>query len=139
MEYLNLLLLMDANALYFAERELRLRGADLLRVIKVVGEMDAAIAIASFRTGSKQWTRPSFVAPNGPAVFADLCHPLVSDAVPNSITLAPPHGVLVTGSNMSGKSTFLRTVGRVGGDWLREPAIAPATSVRRCSGRSCGD
>lgn len=29
----------------------------------------------------------------------------------NSIALAPPHGVLVTGSNISGKSTLLRAVG----------------------------
>ena len=43
--------------------------------------------------------------------MTDLCHPLLVEAVPNSIGLAPPHGILVTGSNMSGKSTFLRTIG----------------------------
>jgi DNA mismatch repair ATPase MutS len=43
--------------------------------------------------------------------LSDIRHPLVADAVPNSLQLGPPHGVLVTGSNMSGKSTLLRTVG----------------------------
>jgi energy-coupling factor transporter ATP-binding protein EcfA2 len=35
----------------------------------------------------------------------------VDDAVPNSIVIRAGRGVLITGSNMSGKSTFLRTVG----------------------------
>ncbi|HOL16714.1 MAG TPA: hypothetical protein PLY40_00355 [Bacillota bacterium] len=37
-------------------------------------------------------------------------HPLLKDAVANSITM-DRQGVLITGSNMSGKSTFLRTLG----------------------------
>ena len=40
----------------------------------------------------------------------DLVHPLVETAVPNSIRLEAK-GALVTGSNMSGKSTFLRALG----------------------------
>ncbi|MGI9625682.1 MAG: MutS-related protein, partial [Longimicrobiales bacterium] len=32
-------------------------------------------------------------------------------AVPNSVTMSPGRGLVITGSNMSGKSTFLRTVG----------------------------
>ena len=52
LEYLNLLFLVDLTVLYFAAREIRARGAALLRVIAAVGDVDAAISIASFRTGS---------------------------------------------------------------------------------------
>lgn len=38
-----------------------------------------------------------------------MYHPLIQDPVPNSLTVGA-QGILVTGSNMSGKSTFLRTV-----------------------------
>jgi hypothetical protein len=111
LELINQLLLMDASALYLASRELKSRAPHLLRTIETVGEIDAAIAITSFRVGTGRWVRPSFVSANAAVVLTDLRHPLIDEAVPNSVALAPPRGLLVTGSNMSGKSTFLRTVG----------------------------
>jgi DNA mismatch repair ATPase MutS len=110
-EYLNLILLLDANAWYFGMRELHARADSLVRVIAAVGEVDAALAVASVRAGTDGWTRPRFLEHGAPILFADVRHPLVANAVPNSIRLAPPHGVLLTGANMSGKSTLLRTVG----------------------------
>ena len=112
-ELCNLLFLLDANGLYFSDRELRAHGDALLRVVAAVGEVDAAVSMASVRAGTPYWIRPSFTPAGSRASFAGLRHPLIDgdDAVPNSIVLGPPHGVLVTGSNMSGKSTFVRTVG----------------------------
>jgi len=142
LEYLNMQLLMDVNALYFASHELQSKAAHLRRVIETVGEIDAAIAVASFRAGVDQWTRPKFVPPRMPAVLADLRHPLVAAPVPNSISLAPPHGVLVTGSNMAGKSTFLRTVGvnavlaQSINTCLARGYEAPVYQVRGCIGRA---
>ena len=109
-EYLNMVFWLDANALFFGARELTERAPELLRVIAGVGEVDAAISVASYRAGTPGWTRPVF-NPAGSALLNDIRHPLLADAVPNSIMLTPPHGVIITGSNMSGKSTFLRTVG----------------------------
>ena len=60
----------------------------------------------------------------------------------NSITLCPPHGVLVTGSNMSGKSTFIRTLGvnailaQTINTCLATEYDAPVFAVRSCIGRS---
>jgi hypothetical protein len=142
LELLNVLFLLDANALYFATSELQAHGRQLLNVIEAAGEIDAAIAVASFRQEAEQWVRPRFVDREAPASFLDLRHPLVDDAVPNSITLAPPHGVLVTGSNMSGKSTFLRTVGvnvvlaQTVNTCLARAYQAPVYQVRSCIGRA---
>jgi len=86
-------------------------GPALLRVIAAVGDVDAAIGVASYRTGTPQWTRPRFLPAGSLSVLTDLRHPLMAAAVPNSIALGPPHGILVTGSNMSGKTTFVRTLG----------------------------
>ncbi len=141
-EYLNVFLLLDANALYFGARELRRRGPELLRVLAAVGEYDAANAVASFRAGTPGWTTPVFREPGEPVVMNDLRHPLVARAVPNSVTLAPPHGLIVTGSNMSGKSTFLRTVGvsvvlaQTVNTVLAMRYEAPMLVVRSCIGRS---
>ena len=141
-EYINIQLLMDLNALYFASRELQSRGPHLLRLIEAVGEIDAASAVASFRESTVDWVRPRFREAHAPSLLTDLRHPLVDDAVPNSIELAPPRGVLITGSNMSGKSTFLRTVGvnavlaQTIDTCLARSYEAPHYRVRSCIGRS---
>lgn len=142
MEYLNVLFLLDANALYFASRDLQARAPQFRRTIETVGEIDAAIAVASFRTELREWTQPGFTTPDARATFANLRHPLVQNAVPNSVTLAPPQGLLITGSNMSGKSTFLRTVGinvvlaQTINTCLAERYEAPIYQVRSCIGRA---
>lgn len=140
-EYFNLLFLLDANGVYFGARELRSRGPALLRVIAAMGEIDAAISVASLRAGTPGWTRPRFLPPGSPAVFTDLRHPLVDAAVPNSIELGPPYGVLITGSNMSGKTTFLRTLGvttvlaQTINTCLAAEYAAPVLQLRSCIGR----
>jgi DNA mismatch repair ATPase MutS len=140
LELLNVVFLLDTNALYFGTGELLARGPELLRVFEAVGEIDAAIAIASFRAGSSGWIRPQFAEAS--AKLGGLRHPLVEHAVPNSITLAPPHGALITGSNMSGKSTFLRTVGvnvvlaQSINTCLATEYEAPLYHVRSCIGRA---
>lgn len=111
MEYLNVLFLLDVNAVYFAARELRKSGPALLRVLDAVGGVDAAISVASVRAGANEWTRASFVAPGSPIRIERLGHPLIAHAVPNSLELEPGRGALITGSNMSGKTTFIRTAG----------------------------
>ena len=142
LEYLNLLFILDLTLLYFAAREIRAHGPALLRVIAAVGDVDAAISIASYRTGTPHWTRPRFLPAGSPIVLADLRHPLVASAVPNSITLGPPHGILVTGSNMSGKTTFVRTLGVAAvlaqtiNTCLATAYDAPVLHVRSCIGRA---
>jgi DNA mismatch repair ATPase MutS len=69
-------------------------------------------------------------------------HPLLGDAVPNSVTLGNPSGMIVTGSNMSGKSTFLRTVGvttvlaQTIYTCLADTYEAPPYVVKSCIGRA---
>src|SRR5688572_12277436 len=57
-ELLNSFLLLDANAVLLGARELRRYGPTLQRVLAAVGEIDAAIAVASYRAGTPAWTRP---------------------------------------------------------------------------------
>ena len=57
-EYLNLLLLLDATGAYFGLRDLNANRPSLLRMTAAVGDVDAAISVASYRDGSDVWTRP---------------------------------------------------------------------------------
>jgi MutS domain V len=109
--YLNLLLFIDGTMLCFGVPRLRTQTAHLLAAVAALGDIDAALAVASFRASLDGWTRPTFLPATAHLRLTDVRHPLVAGAVPNSMELCPPHGVLITGSNMSGKSTWLRAVG----------------------------
>lgn len=141
-EYLNLVFLLDANGVYFGARGLDEHRHALLRVLVAMGDVDAAISVASFRTGRRDWTRPRFRPAGEPGALTDIAHPLVVDAVPNGATLTPGRGLLITGSNMSGKSTFLRTVGVTAvlaqtlHTCLAAEYHAPVFHVRSCIGRA---
>lgn len=83
---------------------------DLRELYNLLGEMDALMSIASYRSGIKKYTEPKLFKASGFINAVNIGHPLIEDPVTNSVTMKD-RGILVTGSNMSGKSTFLRTVG----------------------------
>jgi DNA mismatch repair ATPase MutS len=78
-------------------------------VFDYVAHIDFIISIRSLREGLPFYSKPVFTAENQLSV-SNLYHPLVEGCVPNSITTNADCGVLVTGSNMSGKTTFIRSI-----------------------------
>ncbi len=73
-----------------------------------IGEIDCAISTASIKASDVQVCIPKFVD-NKHLVFKDISHPLIENCVLNSLSLMN-NSMLLTGSNMSGKTTFIRTV-----------------------------
>lgn len=75
----------------------------------LLGELEASLAIASFRKLIPSWCNPEFSYEETSKIsFEEIYHPLISKPVSNSLQEA--NCVLITGSNASGKSTFLKTV-----------------------------
>ncbi|WP_298417006.1 DNA mismatch repair protein MutS [uncultured Kordia sp.] len=74
-----------------------------------IGEIDAAIATASLKSGELQTCTPEFATTKTMEV-SEIMHPLVDKCVANDLHIIDK-SVLITGSNMSGKTTFIRTVG----------------------------
>lgn len=85
-----------------------MRNASLvLRLYSLVGELDACVAIASVRASLSGYAVPEFV--DGPYVSAEnIAHPLLKNPVRNSMDWR--ENVLITGSNASGKSTFVKAL-----------------------------
>jgi len=109
--------LYTVQAAFAAESWRRRCGTHMRDWIEVVSEMEALLSLSAYSFEHPSDSFPTFVQQeNSPALFdgADLGHPLIAAAkcVRNSIRLDNSQRlVLVSGSNMSGKSTFLRTVG----------------------------
>ena len=78
-------------------------------IYTVIGFLDSMLAVASFRTSCSNYSIPTLVKTDKPCLkLKEVCHPLIERPVPNSIQT--DKAVLLTGSNASGKSTFLKTV-----------------------------
>jgi hypothetical protein len=75
----------------------------------LVASVDAAIAIASFLHRTPMHC-PATVTTDPTISIRDGYHPLITCPVPNSITLTQ-RSALVTGSNMSGKTTYVKMIG----------------------------
>ena len=92
----------------------RRTGPALGRWLTVIGDTEALAALATFAYENPAFPFPEVLA-EGPVLDGQgLGHPLLPRAgcVTNDLTLNPKLRLLVvSGSNMSGKSTFLRTVG----------------------------
>ncbi len=81
-----------------------------------LGEWEALCALAKLAADQPTWPFPQVVEKSaGPVTIIgqQVGHPLLEpERVPNDVQLGPPGTVLlVTGSNMSGKSTLLRSIG----------------------------
>ena len=141
-ELVNMVLQLDGNAIFFTQRDLAAHRGALVRLTAAIGDVDAAISVATWRSERDDWSRPQFLDPGSALAISGACHPLIDEAVPNDIALPASRGVIVTGSNMSGKSTFLRTVGvnivlaQTIHTCLAATYRAPLLDVQSCIGRS---
>lgn len=110
-EYVNIAFLLDVNAFNFTIEQVRSQQGALRAVFEAIGALDTAIAVASVRAGwAGAWCRPVLTRESRQLHAVAMRHPLLGTAVANDF-VAQGASWLVTGSNMSGKSTFLRTVG----------------------------
>jgi hypothetical protein len=126
MEYVRILFHLDLIKFNNMLAQMRGRQEEIDALLTVTGRIDACISIVSWRQ-----TLPFYAVPilEEDASFSarDLYHPLLADPVSNSIEV--PRPVLLTGSNASGKSTFLKAAALCA--LLSQTAgIAPAQSYR---------
>lgn len=81
---------------------------------QTIAQIEVYSSLASLHFNHPQWTMPAISAQHFTLEATDLGHPLIPDAkrVNNSCTIGGTGQImLITGSNMAGKSTFLRSLG----------------------------
>ncbi|HEV7504257.1 MAG TPA: hypothetical protein VGS07_05060 [Thermoanaerobaculia bacterium] len=139
---LQALLCWDLHVLALLERWQREAGPRVGAWLAAWGRFEALSALAGLCFENPDWTFPVVAEGETGYTAQGLGHPLIRDGqrVSNDVTLGPAGSfLLVTGSNMSGKSTLLRSIGinavlaQAGGpvcaESLRMPPVTLGTSI----------
>jgi hypothetical protein len=109
MDYVRILTHVDLICFHFMLREIRGSIDRAWELMEVLGRLESELAIASFRQGlSENGCCVPRLCGETRIVMADGYHPLIKRPVKNSFN--EDRSVLLTGSNASGKSTFLKTL-----------------------------
>jgi hypothetical protein len=109
-DYPNILFLTEVRAFNGILRTIDRNRQILKNIFERIGFVDAMAAIASYRTTAPVHCSPRFVDSRPLLAFEAAVHPLLTNPISNSFSL-DEGSVLVTGSNMSGKTSFLKMIG----------------------------
>lgn len=110
MELVKIIFLLEPLLLFGILKQLDTKRTELENIFTFVGEIDSLISVVSLREGTDTYCIPHISENKCELIAEELYHPLIVDAVSNSIQVNHK-SVLLTGSNMSGKTTFIRTIG----------------------------
>ncbi len=111
LDYLRMVFHLDILVYNSILKDVKGKTGEITELLDAFGELDAAISIASFREMLPLWSRPEFTeweTEHVRLLAEDMYHPLIQTPVANSIQME--RGILITGSNASGKSTFLKNL-----------------------------
>lgn len=106
-EYFNTVFLVDINNYTKIIRTVSKHKANCKAIYRSISELDMLISVLSFRESLPVYTKPHFIS-SMQLNLKDIYHPLLSHPVPNTVTLS--NDSIITGSNASGKSTFIKAL-----------------------------
>lgn len=109
LELIKILFLLEPILLQKALSQIEKHQNEIENIFNFIGEIDSLNSIASLRHGSTYYCKPYIVSTKTLEV-SDMYHPLIANCVSNSVTLSN-QSMLLTGSNMSGKTSFIRAIG----------------------------
>ena len=109
MDYIRMLTHIDLIKFSAMMKAMQKHQREIQGLMKIFGYLDSMICVASFRESLPYYSQPELTKEKSAYLHVEnLYHPLLSQPVANSIEASK--GILVTGSNASGKSTFLKNI-----------------------------
>lgn len=109
---INILTLWDIQCMIALESWKEKSGRSLGRWVDTIAELEALSSLAIIHWDHPAWGFPEITAESSGIVAVKMGHPLLESSVCNDLSMEKGSGILlITGSNMSGKSTLLRTAG----------------------------
>ncbi|KJR47553.1 MutS-related protein, family 1 [Desulfosporosinus sp. I2] len=109
---INILTLWDIQCMIALESWKEKSGRSLGQWINAIAELEALSSLSIIHFEHPDWGFPEIRSEDSGIIAVKLGHPLLKASVCNDVSIEKHSGILlITGSNMSGKSTLLRTVG----------------------------
>lgn len=108
LELFKIAFLLEPLLLFGVLKRLDSKRIEIENVFSFVGEIDIMVSIASLRNGLGSYCRPEIS--DSKLSAKSIYHPLIPNCVTNNIAISD-QSILLTGSNMSGKTSFIRTIG----------------------------
>lgn len=105
-EYIWGILLIDVSMFNYIMKIISDKQGAVWCLIEFTGNTDSDIAISSYRKSLNKWCRPEYITKG--IKTNHLVHPLIKKPVPNDFILEDR--AIFTGSNASGKSTFMKSM-----------------------------
>ncbi len=109
-EIIKIYFLLEPIFLFRVLRQIENNEKYLQEAFQFVGDVDYACSMASLRAGLPWHCRPEIISDIKKMHFSDAYLPFIQNCVPNSLK-TNEKSILITGSNMSGKTTFIRATG----------------------------
>jgi ABC-type multidrug transport system ATPase subunit len=110
LELFKALFLLEPLLLFGVLKQLDTKRREIENVYSFVGYVDSLVSISSLRHGLKSFCLPQIENNHKIIDATEIYHPLIINCVSNSIQV-DGNSILLTGSNMSGKTSFIRTIG----------------------------
>ena len=108
-DYFKILFHLDIIVFMRMKKSIEQNMDDIDRLISFVGMLESSVSIVYYRKSLDEYCIPKLCNDKNQALrIINLYHPLINEPVKNDITA--DNSILITGSNASGKSTFLKAV-----------------------------
>ncbi|MFI8380516.1 DNA mismatch repair protein MutS [Leeuwenhoekiella sp. NPDC079379] len=107
-EFIKVLFNLEYLIFYSFIGSITTKREELKKMFHFIGEIDSAISNASLKASDYNLCSPEFTEDKEIKV-KEISHPLIKNCVVNDLSLTNK-SLLLTGSNMSGKTTFIRSI-----------------------------
>jgi len=106
-ELISIFFLVEPNVLFRSFQLLEEKKPDIEAIFAYVGYIDMLQSVARMQEDFPWYCKPQWTEEG--LQTTDIYHPLIEHCIPNTLN-TNGRSVLLTGSNMSGKTTFIRTI-----------------------------
>jgi DNA mismatch repair ATPase MutS len=109
LEVVKIVFLIEPLFLFGTLKRIDTKRTEIEDVFLFVGEIDSILSIASLRKGLNNFCIPKVIEGQRKLTAHEVYHPLIENCIKNNLKVNDK-SILLTGSNMSGKTSFIRTI-----------------------------